>query len=172
MEDGVCLCIHNIFKVQCGLETSLVVELLGICLPMQAMWVLSLVRRLKSHMPAAKKPKHKNRGNIVTKIQQTLKMVHIKKKKKGNVGTQEITSVRTYLLALDEKPRLTFFFFLIYLFLTVLDHCCCAGFSLVEAHRLPLWGLFLLRSTGVQALAVAAYGLSSCALQSLRAQAQ
>ena len=109
MEDGVCLCIHNIFKVQCGLETSLVVERLGICLPMQAMWVLSLVRRLKSHMPAAKKLKHKNRGNIVTKIQQTLKMVHIKKKK-GNVGTQEITSVRTYLLAIDEKPKRTFFF--------------------------------------------------------------
>ena len=77
------------------------VEWLGICLPVQGMWVLSLVRRLKSLMPAAKKTKLKNRSNIVTKIQQTVKMIHIKKKKKRNVGTWEITSVRTYLLAID-----------------------------------------------------------------------
>ena len=57
LEDGVCICILNIFKVQCGLETSLVVEWLGICLPMQGMRVLSLVRRLKSHVPRSQKTK-------------------------------------------------------------------------------------------------------------------
>ena len=73
-------------------------------------------------------------------------MVHIHKKK-HNVGTQEVTNVRTYLLAIDEKSRLTFFFFNLFIF-------DCAGSLLllglfsVEAHGLPPWWLFLLRSTG------------------------
>ena len=34
------------------LETSLVVQWLRICLPVQGMWVQSLVGELRSHMPA------------------------------------------------------------------------------------------------------------------------
>ena len=38
-------------NVKSILGTSLVVQWLRICLPMQEMWVRSLVRELRSHMP-------------------------------------------------------------------------------------------------------------------------
>ena len=41
------------------LGTSLVIQWLRLCLPMQRLWVQSLVGELRSHMPQAKKPKHK-----------------------------------------------------------------------------------------------------------------
>ena len=39
--------------------TSLVVQGLRLCLPMQKVWVQSLIRELRSHMPSSQKPKHK-----------------------------------------------------------------------------------------------------------------
>ena len=78
-----------------------------------------------------------------------------------------------------EPVIVTLFFKIIYLFLAVLDLCCCAGFSLVAASggyypaavcRL----LFVVAShvaehglQGAQASAAAAQGLSSCASQTL-----
>ena len=53
-------------------------------LPMQAVWVKSLVRELNLTGLVARKPKHKNRSNTVTNSIKTLKMVHIKKKKSFN----------------------------------------------------------------------------------------
>ena len=46
---------------------------------MQRVWVQSLVRELRHHMPQGKK---QNRSNIVTNSIKTFKMSHIKKKKK------------------------------------------------------------------------------------------
>ena len=58
--------------------TSLVVQWLRLCLPMQ---VRPLVRELRSHMPLG----HKPRSNVVKNSIKILKrMVHIKKKKKQN----------------------------------------------------------------------------------------
>ena len=53
-----------------------------LCLPMKGVWVGSLVRKLRSHMPCGQKNIKKKISNIVTK---TLKTVHIKKplKNKG-----------------------------------------------------------------------------------------
>ena len=62
-----------------GQGTSLVVQWLRPCLPMQGLWVQSLVRELRSHMPCMPKAKTYNRSNIVTNSIQTLKMVLIKK---------------------------------------------------------------------------------------------
>ena len=51
-------------------------------LPVQGVWVPSLVEELTSHMPLGQKTKTKtqNRSNIVTNSIKTLTMVHIKKK--------------------------------------------------------------------------------------------
>ena len=56
------------------------VQWLRLRLPMQGVWVQSLVRELRSHMPQGQKTKTENRSNNVTNSIQTLKMVHIKKK--------------------------------------------------------------------------------------------
>ena len=61
--------------------TSLAVQWLRLPLPLQRVWVQSLVRELKSHMSQGQKPEHKTTGNIVTNSIKTLKMIHIKKKK-------------------------------------------------------------------------------------------
>ena len=61
--------------------TSLVVQWLGLRLPLQEVQVRSLVGELGSHMPRGQKNNIKNRSNIVTSSVKTLKMVHIKKKK-------------------------------------------------------------------------------------------
>ena len=44
-------------------------------------WVWSLVREIRSHMPQGQKTKTENRKNIVINSIKTLKMVHIKEKK-------------------------------------------------------------------------------------------
>ena len=49
------------------------------------MQVRSLVRELGSHMPPGQKSKTLNRSNTVTNSIETLKMVHIKKKKKKDL---------------------------------------------------------------------------------------
>ena len=50
---------------------------------MQGLWVRSLVEELRSHMLLGQKTKTWDRKNIITNSIKTLKMVHIKKKKKG-----------------------------------------------------------------------------------------
>ena len=62
--------------------TSLVVQGLRLCFPMQGVWVQSLVRERKSHVPRSQKmetlkEKQKQYCNKFTKY---FKMVHIKKK--------------------------------------------------------------------------------------------
>ena len=57
----------------------LVVQWLGLPLTMQRVWIGSLVREQRSHMPPGQKSKTQNRSNIVTNAKKTLKMVHIKK---------------------------------------------------------------------------------------------
>ena len=42
-------------------ETSLVVQWLGLCLPMQGVQILSLVEKLRSHLPYAQEPKQKQK---------------------------------------------------------------------------------------------------------------
>ena len=59
--------------------TSLAVQWLR--LPMQEVWVRSLVRELRPHTPRDQKTKTQNRSNIVTDSIKTLETVHIKKKK-------------------------------------------------------------------------------------------
>ena len=60
------------------LRTSLVVQGLGLCLPLQGVQVRSLVRELRNHMPSSQKTKTQNRSYIATNSTKTLKMVHIK----------------------------------------------------------------------------------------------
>ena len=62
------------------------VQWLGLQLPMQGVQVWSLVGVLRSHIPGGKKTKTYNRSNIVTNSIKTLKMVHIKKKKKSYIS--------------------------------------------------------------------------------------
>ena len=62
------------------------VQWLRLHLPMQGVWVQSLVRELRHHMPHGQK---QNRSNIVTNSIKTFKMSHIKKKKKRMDGRME-----------------------------------------------------------------------------------
>ena len=60
------LCILRL-PLTIDLGTSLVVQWLRLCFPVQWVRVQSLVGKLRSHMPCGQKPKHKkNRSNIVT----------------------------------------------------------------------------------------------------------
>ena len=59
--------------------TSLGVHWLRLHLPMQRVWVPSLVWELRSHMLCSKNNKTENRSNIVTNSIKTFKMVHILK---------------------------------------------------------------------------------------------
>ena len=54
------------------------VQQLKIHLPIQGVWLQSLVREISSDMPGGQKPKPKNRSDIVTNPMKTLNMVHIK----------------------------------------------------------------------------------------------
>ena len=59
------------------------VQQLRLCLPVQEVWVQSLVREPRSHMTHSQKKKKneiENRNNIVINSIKTLKMVYIKKK--------------------------------------------------------------------------------------------
>ena len=60
-------------------ETSLMVRLLRLCLPIQAVQVQSPVRELRFHTSHGQNIKTPYRSNIVTNSIKTLKMVHIKK---------------------------------------------------------------------------------------------
>ena len=64
------------------------VQWLRLPLPMQRVRVQSLVRKLRPHMPRGQKTKTYNRSNIITNPIKTLKMVHIKKKKKKGFKKQ------------------------------------------------------------------------------------
>ena len=64
------------------LGPPLVVQWLGLCLPIQGVWVRSLVRRLgPPHAPCPPPKKHK-RSNVVTNSMKNLKMAHINLLKK------------------------------------------------------------------------------------------
>ena len=52
------------------------------CFPIKGVRVQSLIRELRFHLPEGQEKKKKNRDSIVTNSIMTLKMVHIKKKKK------------------------------------------------------------------------------------------
>ena len=60
---------------------SLVVQPLRLLLSVWGVWVWSLVREPRLHMPCGQNTKIENRSNIVTNSVKTLKMVHVKKKK-------------------------------------------------------------------------------------------
>ena len=55
--------------------TSLVVQWLRLHLPVQGVWIRSMVRELSSHMPCHQKTKIENRSNIVKNSMKTLKVV-------------------------------------------------------------------------------------------------
>ena len=59
--------------------TSLAVQQLGLCLPMQGMWIQSLVGKLRSHMPIGKTPAYKQQKQYCNKFNKDFKMAHIKK---------------------------------------------------------------------------------------------
>ena len=66
-------------KAEC--RGFLVVQWLRLCLPMQRAWVQSVVKQLRSLIPRAKKPKHKQQKQYCNKFNTDLKMVHLEKKK-------------------------------------------------------------------------------------------
>ena len=60
--------------------TSLVDPAVDTSFPVQGMWIQSLVRELRSHMPHGQNTKNiKNRSNIVAKINKHLKNVYHQK---------------------------------------------------------------------------------------------
>ena len=76
-------------------RTSLVVQWLRLCLPIQGMWVCSLVRELRAHMSHGKKKRTKQYKNyIVTNSIKILKMVHTKKCYKKKKKRKKSTSLR------------------------------------------------------------------------------
>jgi len=83
--------------------TSLAVQWLRLPLPLQRVWVQSLVRELKSHMSQGQKPEHKTTGNIVTNSIKTLKMIHIKKKNHVKKKTESQTT--RFIIAKDEMEN-------------------------------------------------------------------
>ena len=54
-------------------------------LPMHGVWIRSLVRELRSHIPQWQKSKTENRSTILVNSIKTLKMVHIRKKNLKNI---------------------------------------------------------------------------------------
>ncbi|MDP1051206.1 hypothetical protein, partial [Klebsiella quasipneumoniae] len=82
-----------IFFKSLNIETSLTVQRLRLCLPLQGLWVLYLAGELRSYMPCSKKPKHKIEG-VVTNSTKTFKMFHIKK----SPPKQKISLKRTSLV--------------------------------------------------------------------------
>ena len=74
------------------------VQWLRLCLPVEGVWVGSLVRELRSYMPFGQKIKAKNRSNIVTNSIKTLKMIHIKKVLKKIVATVRGIKARHQLI--------------------------------------------------------------------------
>ena len=75
------------------LGTSLVVQWLRLCLPMQGVWVRSPVRELRSHMARDQKNQNIKQKQYCNKFNKTFKMVHIKKKnlKKKNSSCLSVT---------------------------------------------------------------------------------
>ena len=53
------------------------VQWLRLCLPAQEVWVQSLARELRSHMPHSQKTETENINDIVTNSIKTLEIVHI-----------------------------------------------------------------------------------------------
>ena len=70
--------------------TFLVVQWLRLCLPMQRVWILSLVGEVRSHIPRGQKTKTWN--SIVKNSIKTLKMARIKKKKTLKINKYSLIS--------------------------------------------------------------------------------
>ena len=86
--------------------TSLVVQWLGLHLPVQGVQVQSLVRKLGSPMPHGRKTKTENINNVVTNSVETLKMAHIKTDSlEKNVSYCYFPEYGLYLY-LGEPPKL------------------------------------------------------------------
>ena len=65
--------------------TSLLVQCLRLCLPMQGVWVQCLIGKLRSpHMAWGQETKTENRNNIIANSVKTYKMIHIKRTSKNN----------------------------------------------------------------------------------------
>ena len=63
--------------------TLLVVLRLRLHLPMQGVWVRSLVEELRSHTPGGQKTKKHKTEAICNKLNKNLKMIHTKSKEKS-----------------------------------------------------------------------------------------
>jgi len=61
-----------------NLGTSLAVQWLRLCLPIQGLQVQSLAGELRSHMPHGQKKKKKSQKQYCNKFKKYFKMVHIK----------------------------------------------------------------------------------------------
>ena len=83
--------VQTFWRNKTVLGTSLVVQWLRLCPPVQGVRVWSLVSELRSHMRRCqnknKNKKKQSRSNIITNSTKTLKMVHIKK---TNLNRNEI----------------------------------------------------------------------------------
>ena len=91
--------------------TSLAVHWLSLCIPMQGVWVRSLVGELRIPHAPPKKPKQ-NRSNNVTDSIKTLKMVHIKKTKTKTKHKKTLKyRQRWYLLNWRTKNKCFWFYF-------------------------------------------------------------
>ena len=84
------------------------VQWLRLYLPMQGVWVPSLVRKLRSipHALWPKKHKTQNRSNMVTNSKKTLKMVHIKKKK---ILRKKFIQPKHWIHSILNKMKMAFF---------------------------------------------------------------
>lgn len=85
--------IHVIDKIlnnKAFYGTSLVIQWFRCCLPIRGMQIQSLVREVRSHMPASQKTQTQNRNNIVTSPIKTLKIVHIKKNLKKSLHAGDL----------------------------------------------------------------------------------
>ena len=79
------------------LGTSLVVQWLGLCLPLQGVWVPSLVGKLRCHMPHGQKAKQNSRKLFVSIKQKQYCNKFNKDVKNGSHHTKRTYS-RLYLL--------------------------------------------------------------------------
>ena len=64
---------------EAGSGTSLAVQWLRLCLPMQGILVQSLAGELRSHMPCGQKAKTSYGRKIIINLIKALKIVHVKK---------------------------------------------------------------------------------------------
>ena len=74
------------------------------CIPMQRVQIQPLVRELRPHIPQGQKQKQKQ---FVKNSKTTLKMVHIKKKKK--ILRRKFTQPKHWIYSILNKMKMAFF---------------------------------------------------------------